>query len=77
MKPCGCFEEYRPNRCLRYKPNVAQGKDAADMLRILYALVPCLCNAVSILIMCFFPITEKVHAQILEKIEINKHQDRK
>lgn len=59
-----------------YQPNVEQGKEAADMLRILYALVPCLCNAVSILILCFYPITEKYHAQIRKEIEKNKNQNR-
>lgn len=52
-----------------YTPNVPQGKETADMLRILYALVPCLCNAFAILIICFYPITEKYHAQIRDEIK--------
>ena len=52
-----------------YTPNIPQGKETADMLRILYALVPCLCNTVAILIISFYPITEKYHAQIRDEIK--------
>ncbi len=55
-----------------YRPNIAQSKETVDLLRILYALVPCLCNALSILIICFYPITEKYHAQIRKEIEARK-----
>jgi GPH family glycoside/pentoside/hexuronide:cation symporter len=56
-----------------YRPNIVQDKDTVEMLKILYALVPCLCNAVSILIIWFYPITQKDHAKILETIEQKKH----
>ena len=47
-----------------YTPNMAQGEDTVFMLRVLYALVPCLCNILAIIIICFYPITEQRHAQI-------------
>ena len=56
-----------------YTPNIPQGQETADMLRVLYALVPCICNAVSILIIFFYPITEKYHTQIREEIERKKN----
>jgi glycoside/pentoside/hexuronide:cation symporter, GPH family len=56
-----------------YRPNIVQDKDTVEMLKILYALVPCLCNAVSILIIWFYPITQKDHAKILKTIEQKKH----
>lgn len=55
-----------------YQPNVEQGKETADMLRVLYALVPSICNGLSVLIIFFYPITEKYHAQIRKEIEIKK-----
>lgn len=55
-----------------YQPNVEQGKETADMLRLLYALVPSICNGLSILIIFFYPITEKYHAKIRKQIEIKK-----
>ena len=52
-----------------YSPNVEQSETTVFMLRILYALVPCLCNVLSIVIMSFYPISEQKHAQIRRKIE--------
>ena len=52
-----------------YSPNMAQEDSTVMMLRVLYALVPCLCNIIAILIICFYPITEKKHAQIRKEIE--------
>jgi glycoside/pentoside/hexuronide:cation symporter, GPH family len=44
------------------------------MLRVLYALVPCLCNVVSIAIISFYPISEEKHIQILRKIAHREQQ---
>ncbi|MEH0019381.1 MAG: glycoside-pentoside-hexuronide (GPH):cation symporter [Desulfobacter sp.] len=55
-----------------YQPNVVQGQDTADMLRILYALVPCLCNALSMIILWFYPITQARHEQIRAEIDRKK-----
>lgn len=57
-----------------YRPNIIQSGETIDLLRILYALVPCLCNALSILIICFYPITEKYHTRIRNEIEKKKKQ---
>jgi len=52
-----------------YSPNMAQDESTVMMLRVLYALVPCLCNILAIVIICFYPITEKKHASIRREIE--------
>lgn len=52
-----------------YSPNVEQSESTVMMLRVLYALVPCLCNVLSIAIMGFYPISEQKHAQIRREIE--------
>jgi GPH family glycoside/pentoside/hexuronide:cation symporter len=39
------------------------------MLRILYALVPCVCNFLAILIAFKYPITHGIHQEIRHKIE--------
>lgn len=57
-----------------YSPNITQSRETVELLRILYALVPCLCNALSILIVCFYPITEKYHSTIRNEIEKKKNQ---
>jgi GPH family glycoside/pentoside/hexuronide:cation symporter len=52
-----------------YSPNVEQTAPTVFMLKALYALVPCLCNVVSIAIISFYPISEKEHARIRNEIE--------
>jgi glycoside/pentoside/hexuronide:cation symporter, GPH family len=44
------------------------------MLRVLYALVPSLCNVVSIVIISFYPISEEKHIQIRSKIARREQQ---
>lgn len=51
-----------------YQPNAEQPGSAVFMLRVLYALVPCLCNILSIVIISFYPISEQAHAQIQREI---------
>jgi GPH family glycoside/pentoside/hexuronide:cation symporter len=51
-----------------YVPNTAQNNDVVDMLRILYALIPCACNALSIGIIFFYPMNEQMHHDIQKKI---------
>ena len=41
-----------------YQPNVEQKEGVVLMLRILYALVPCLCNGVAMAVIWFYPIDE-------------------
>lgn len=57
-----------------YSPNISQGESTVMMLRVMYALVPCICNILAILIICFFPITEESHARIRRKIERTARQ---
>jgi GPH family glycoside/pentoside/hexuronide:cation symporter len=51
-----------------YVPNQPQSADVQFMLRVLYALVPCLCNAAAIVIALYYPISETVHQQIRQQI---------
>ncbi len=57
-----------------YSPNVSQGPKVIIMLRVLYALVPCVCNAMAIIITCFYPITEKRHQEIRKTILKQKRE---
>ncbi|HQO39104.1 MAG TPA: glycoside-pentoside-hexuronide (GPH):cation symporter [Spirochaetota bacterium] len=47
-----------------YRPNTVQPDSVVFSLRVLYALVPCLCNAAAIVIAFAYPITEDVHSEI-------------
>lgn len=55
-----------------YQANTQQPEAVVLTLRILYALVPCLCNILSILVLTLYPITESMHQTILEKIAYKK-----
>ena len=52
-----------------YSPNIRQDETTVFMLRVLYALVPCLCNLLSMAIISFYPISEQAHARIRKQIE--------
>jgi GPH family glycoside/pentoside/hexuronide:cation symporter len=51
-----------------YVANQAQSDEVVQMLRYLYALVPCLCNLVGLLIALYYPINEEMHGRIREAI---------
>lgn len=51
-----------------YVPNVRQSESVILYLRILYGLVPCLCNAVAVLIAFAYPISGSIHRDIREAI---------
>ncbi len=51
-----------------YVPRVKQSESVVLSLRILYALVPCLCNAVAIVIALAYPISGSVHREIRSAI---------
>ncbi len=51
-----------------YTPNVQQSAEVQMTLRVLYALVPSLCNLVAIAIACAYPISNQVHDQIRDAI---------
>ncbi|PKL19513.1 MAG: MFS transporter [Spirochaetae bacterium HGW-Spirochaetae-5] len=54
-----------------YEPNIQQSESVTFTLRVLYALVPCLCNAAGFMIALYYPITgaefEKIRKSIQEK----------
>ncbi len=54
-----------------YEPNVQQNESVKYTLRVLYALVPCLCNAAGFIIALYYPITgaefEKIRKSIQER----------
>jgi GPH family glycoside/pentoside/hexuronide:cation symporter len=51
-----------------YTPNAPQPQAVQTTLRVLYALVPSLCNIVAILIALAYPISSRIHADIREAI---------
>jgi GPH family glycoside/pentoside/hexuronide:cation symporter len=52
-----------------YTPNMAQSEKVQFTLRVLYALVPSLCNIVAFVIALAYPISRKVHKDILAAID--------
>lgn len=53
-----------------YTPNMVQEESTIIMLRVLYALVPCICNVFAIAIISFYPISEEMHIRIKKKISL-------
>ncbi len=51
-----------------YTPNVQQSAEVQMTLRVLYALVPSLCNIIAIAIACAYPISSRIHAEIRKAI---------
>ena len=51
-----------------YTPNAPQPAEVQMTLRVLYALVPSLCNIVAIVIACAYPISSRIHAEIRRAI---------
>jgi GPH family glycoside/pentoside/hexuronide:cation symporter len=47
-----------------YKPNVEQSAGVLLTLRILYSLVPCLCNLAAFIVLLAYPISRTVHEEI-------------
>lgn len=58
-----------------YRPNAVQSADAVMMLRVLYALVPCLCNVAALFIIAFYPIDEKRFEDIKDRIARRKSKE--
>lgn len=52
-----------------YMPNVDQPPQVILTLRILYALVPCICNAAAFLVLLAYPISRKIHEDIRNAIK--------
>ncbi|MFO8112361.1 MAG: glycoside-pentoside-hexuronide (GPH):cation symporter [Desulfosalsimonadaceae bacterium] len=55
-----------------YRPGVVQSDSVVWTLRVLYALVPCLCNGLAILIALKYPISGEIHLRIRRAIEERK-----
>ena len=51
-----------------YTPNLQQSAEVQMTLRVLYSLVPALCNMVAIVIACAYPISGRIHAEIRKAI---------
>ncbi|MBN2769232.1 MAG: MFS transporter [Spirochaetes bacterium] len=54
-----------------YEPNAAQNSNVIFTLRVLYALVPCLCNALGFFIALLYPINENTFKEIRSNITKN------
>ena len=52
-----------------YTPNVEQSEQVQLTLRVLYALVPSLCNIAAFVIALAYPISRRIHKDILAAIE--------
>jgi GPH family glycoside/pentoside/hexuronide:cation symporter len=55
-----------------YEPNVAQSEDVVLTLRILYALVPCLCNIVALGVALAYPLDAATHRAIRDGVARRK-----
>jgi GPH family glycoside/pentoside/hexuronide:cation symporter len=55
-----------------YRPNVEQTEQVQFTLRVLYALVPCICNLVAIVVALAYPIDRKRHGHILGAVEARR-----
>lgn len=55
-----------------YVPNEQQSEEVKFMLRVLYALVPSVCNIVALVIAMAYPVTRDVHRAILEAVSQKK-----
>ncbi|UCD59299.1 MAG: MFS transporter, partial [Candidatus Hydrogenedentota bacterium] len=55
-----------------YKPNVEQSAGVLLTLRILYSLVPCVCNVAAFIVLLAYPISRPLHEQIRRAIAERK-----
>ena len=55
-----------------YSPNVDQPENVIFTLRVLYALVPSLCNVTALFVALAYPIGSENHREILRAIEERK-----
>ncbi len=53
-----------------YTPNAEQTETVQLTLRILYALVPSLCNLLAIIVVMAYPITDRIHREIRGAIDL-------
>ena len=55
-----------------YVPNAEQPAEVIWSLRVLYALVPCLCNIVAIIVIWSFPLDARAHREIRAAIQMRR-----
>lgn len=55
-----------------YVPNVAQTKRALDGLHAMMTIIPAVAVLIGLIPMLFYPLTEKLHKEIVDKLELNK-----
>lgn len=54
---------------LGYEPNIEQSKVVVLSLKLLYGLVPCLCNIIAFMVALLYPISQEKHREIRKLIE--------
>ncbi len=59
-----------------YSPNVAQSEDVVFTLRVLYALVPSVCNILALFIAMLYPINRVTHEAIQDAVQKRKNGQR-
>ncbi len=59
-----------------YEPNIIQNENVKFTLRVLYSLVPCICNAAGFIIALFYPITSDKFEEIRREITQRKSSDK-
>ena len=59
-----------------YTPNTEQSEEVLLALRVLYALVPSVCNLLGVLIALAYPISDSIHGEIRDAIALRKHGER-
>ncbi len=59
-----------------YSPNVAQSEDVVFTLRVLYALVPSVCNILALFIAMLYPINRVTHEAIRDAVQKRKNGQR-
>lgn len=55
-----------------YEPNSIQTEQVQFTLKVLYAMIPSICNVVALLIALYYPINSRVHSQILAAVQARK-----
>jgi GPH family glycoside/pentoside/hexuronide:cation symporter len=51
-----------------YVPNTAQSPQVLLTLRVLYIVVPCVCNALAFIILLGYPLDRRAHAKVVEAL---------
>ena len=59
-----------------YTPNIEQSEEVRLALRVLYALVPSICNFIGVIIALAYPISDSIHAEIREAIKLRKRGEK-